>query len=57
MNQYKVTVTFEMVVGHNDPASAIDDACVHIREEFGGSPEGVLITEVHAHLLKEGVKQ
>ena len=58
MNQYEVTITFKMLVGHNDAASAIDDACVHLREEFGGSKDGATITEVHALLItEEGAKK
>lgn len=57
MNQYEVTVTFKTIVGHNDPASAIEEACVELKEEFDGSRKGLLITEVHARLLSEGDKK
>jgi hypothetical protein len=57
MNQYEVTVTFKTIVGHNDPVSAIDEACTIVREEFGGSRDGLTITEVRSRLIAEGEKQ
>ena len=54
MSQYKVTVTFERVISHNDPASAIDEVCCELREDYGGPKEGVQITEVGARLIRIG---
>lgn len=57
MNQYEVTVTFETIVGHNDPSSAIEEACVTLKEEYGGSQQGLQIVEVRARLIAEGGKK
>ena len=51
MNQYEITVTFKTNVGHNDPLSAAEEACASLKEEFGGSREGLLITEVRSRLI------